>query len=103
MKDYVTYEEHKQLKDYVDDLVSKIPFLPKDIDNLREANLTFATENHILRQSISTEEEIEILSRIIPYSRDKYTDTSALLIRTIQETHRIILERLDENQRQKND
>lgn len=52
--DYVKYEDYKELSDYADSLVefSKIPCLPKDLENLREANANLAMEVHTLREAL---------------------------------------------------
>lgn len=49
--EYVAYEDYEHLSDYCDRLVevSKLPCLPKDLENLREANAKFAQENHELQ------------------------------------------------------
>jgi hypothetical protein len=48
-------EEVKHLRDYTDHLVqfSKLPCLPKDLENLRVANGQLAEENHRLKNEIS--------------------------------------------------
>jgi hypothetical protein len=48
---YVAYEDYEHLSDYCDRLVevSKLPCLPKDLENLRAANTAFAQENHELQ------------------------------------------------------
>jgi hypothetical protein len=52
--DYVKYSDYKYLSDYCDHLVSfsKLPCLPKDLENLRESNAFFATENQQLKDEI---------------------------------------------------
>lgn len=52
--EYVKYEDYKYLSDYCDRLVEigKLPCLPKDLENLRNANTKFAQENHDLRKAI---------------------------------------------------
>jgi len=52
--EFVKYEDYKYLSDYCDHLVSfsKLPCLPKDLENLREANAFFATENQQLKDEI---------------------------------------------------
>lgn len=52
--DYVKYEDYKYLSDYCDHLVSfsKLACLPKDLENLREANAHFAAENESLRKQL---------------------------------------------------
>lgn len=49
--EYVKYEDFKYLSDYCDRLVEvgKLPCLPKDLENLRNANAAFAQENHELQ------------------------------------------------------
>ena len=48
---YVKYEDYEHLSDYCDRLVEvgKLPCLPKDLENLRDANTKFAQENHDLQ------------------------------------------------------
>lgn len=50
-QEYVTLEDYQWLLDYCDHLVafSKLACLPKDLENLRAANLKFATENAELK------------------------------------------------------
>jgi hypothetical protein len=45
-------EQLKEAQDYADKLVEHkdMVCLPKDLENLREANSHFATENHILKE-----------------------------------------------------
>lgn len=52
--EYVKYEDYEHLSDYCDRLVEigKLPCLPKDLENLRNANTKFAQENHDLRKTI---------------------------------------------------
>lgn len=52
--DMVMYEDYKEMAEYADRLVEfgKLPCLPKDLENLREANLAFAMEVHRLRQEL---------------------------------------------------
>ncbi len=59
---YVRYEDYKHLSDYCDHLVmfSKLPCLPKDLENLRNSNASMAdqinrltAENEKLKQSIN--------------------------------------------------
>ena len=54
-QEYVTLEDYQWLVDYCDNLVAfaKIACLPKDLENLRAANLKFATENAELREMLS--------------------------------------------------
>lgn len=62
--DYVRYSDYKELSDYADSLVefSKIPCLPKDLENLRNANANFAQENSLLQARIrELEAEIRVL------------------------------------------
>jgi len=61
--DYVKYSDYEELSDYADSLVkfSKIPCLPKDLENLRDANASFAQENGLLQARIC-ELEAEIRS-----------------------------------------
>lgn len=49
---YVEYKGYKHLSDYCDRLVEvgKLPCLPKDLENLRNANTQFAIENEELKQ-----------------------------------------------------
>lgn len=51
---YVEYEDYEHLSDYCDRLVEigKLPCLPKDLENLRKANTSFAQENHRLRDEV---------------------------------------------------
>lgn len=51
---YVSYDDYKHLSDYCDHLVefSKLPCLPKDLDNLRQANTNFACENESLKKEL---------------------------------------------------
>jgi len=43
------------MSDYADRLVEfgNLPCLPKDLENLREANLALATENHKLKETLA--------------------------------------------------
>lgn len=52
--EYVKYEDYEYLSDYCDRLVevSKLPCLPKDLENLRDANAKFAQEVQDLRSTI---------------------------------------------------
>lgn len=52
--EYVKYEDYEHLSDYCDRLVEigKLPCLPKDLENLRKANASFAQENHDLQEGI---------------------------------------------------
>lgn len=52
--EYVKYSDYKEMSDYADRLVefSKIPCLPKDLENLRDANSKFAIENQALKERI---------------------------------------------------
>ena len=54
-QEYVALEDYQWLLDYCDHLVafSKLACLPKDLENLRAANLKFATENAELREMLS--------------------------------------------------
>jgi len=49
---YVEYKDYEHLSDYCDRLVEvgKLPCLPKDLENLRNANTQFAIENEELKQ-----------------------------------------------------
>ena len=61
--DYVKYSDYEELSDYADSLVkfSKISCLPKDLENLRSANASFAQENCLLQARIrELEAEIRI-------------------------------------------
>lgn len=53
--DWVRYEDYKEMADYADRLVEfgKLPCLPADLDNLREANLKFAMENDALKKQLA--------------------------------------------------
>lgn len=48
---YVEYKDYEHLSSYCDRLVEvgKLPCLPKDLENLREANAKFAQENYELQ------------------------------------------------------
>jgi FtsZ-binding cell division protein ZapB len=62
--DLVSYSDYEALSNYADSLVefSKIPCLPADLENLREANGHFAQENHIFRERIrELESELKTL------------------------------------------
>lgn len=50
--DWVSYEAYQEMADYADRLVehSNMPCLPKDLENLREANAAFAIENEKLKE-----------------------------------------------------
>lgn len=52
--DYVKYDDYKWLSDYADRLVElgKLPCLPADLENLREANAALAMEVHTLREAL---------------------------------------------------
>lgn len=52
--EYVKYTDYVELSDYADSLVdfSKIPCLPKDLENLRNANAYFAEQNCLLEAEI---------------------------------------------------
>jgi len=67
---YVRYEDYAHLSEYCDYLVqfSKLPCLPKDLEVLRNANATFATENQTLRQ-----ENEEMAKKITRLQSDLYT------------------------------
>jgi predicted nuclease with TOPRIM domain len=47
-------KEKEYLEDYTDHLVSfsKLPCLPKDLENLREANFSFSTENEKIKKEL---------------------------------------------------
>jgi predicted RNase H-like nuclease (RuvC/YqgF family) len=49
---FVEYKDYEHLSDYCDRLVEvgKLPCLPKDLENLRNANTQFAIENEDLKQ-----------------------------------------------------
>ena len=49
---YVEYEDYEYLSDYCDRLVEigKLPCLPKDLENLRKANTSFAQEISIFKR-----------------------------------------------------
>lgn len=51
---FVKREDYEHLSDYCDRLVEigKLPCLPKDLENLRNANVQFATENEELKQEM---------------------------------------------------
>lgn len=51
---FVKHEDYEHLSDYCDRLVElgKIPCLPKDLENLRNANTQFASENEDLKSII---------------------------------------------------
>lgn len=49
---YVAFEDYEEVADYCDRLVDFLPCLPKDVDNLREANGRFAIENERLRNRL---------------------------------------------------
>jgi hypothetical protein len=53
--DWVTYKDYKEMEDYANSLVelTNLPCLPKDLENLREVNLAFATENHKLKELLA--------------------------------------------------
>ena len=50
--EYVKYEDYEHLSDYCDRLVEigKLPCLPKDLENLRKANTSFAQEISIFKR-----------------------------------------------------
>ena len=48
----VFYSDYKEMSEYADKLAQGLPCLPKDIENLREANLNFAMENQRLESRI---------------------------------------------------
>jgi hypothetical protein len=59
---YIKYEDYRKLEDevkhlheYTDHLVSfsKLPCLPKDLDNLRSANASLAVENARLKDELN--------------------------------------------------
>lgn len=52
---WVTYQDYKWMSDYADRLVEfgNLPCLPKDLENLREANLQLAMENQALKDAIA--------------------------------------------------
>jgi len=74
--DYVLYSDYKELSRYADSLVefSKIHCLPKDLENLRTANASFAHENERLHARVrELEAEIQSLKaqlNPIQYSSD---------------------------------
>ena len=49
---YVLYKDYKEMADYAERLVEhgNLPCLPKDLENLREANASFAQENFELTE-----------------------------------------------------
>lgn len=49
--EYVEYKDYEHLSDYCDRLVEigKLPCLPKDLENLRDANAKLAQQNHELQ------------------------------------------------------
>ncbi len=51
---YVEYEDYEHLSDYCDRLVEigKLPCLPKDLENLRNANTKFAQENQRFQDEV---------------------------------------------------
>lgn len=55
---YVKYEDYEHLSDYCDRLVKigKLPCLPKDLENLRDANAKLAQENYELRVLVNDQE-----------------------------------------------
>ena len=61
--EYVKYEDYTWMSDYADRLVEfgKLPCLPKDLENLREANSHFSQENCILQARVR-ELEAEVRS-----------------------------------------
>ncbi len=52
--DYVSFKDYQWMAEYADKLVEfgNLPCLPKDLENLREANATFATENQALKEAL---------------------------------------------------
>lgn len=53
--DYVSFKDYEWMSDYADKLVEfgNLPCLPKDLKNLREANLQLAMENQALKEAIA--------------------------------------------------
>lgn len=51
---YVEYKDYEHLSDYCDRLVEigKLPCLPKDLENLRDANAKLAQQNHELQEQV---------------------------------------------------
>jgi predicted RNase H-like nuclease (RuvC/YqgF family) len=51
---FVEYKDYEHLSDYCDRLVEvgKLPCLPKDLENLRNANTKFAQENQRLQDEV---------------------------------------------------
>jgi hypothetical protein len=51
---FVEYKDYERLSDYCDRLVEvgKLPCLPKDLENLRNANTQFAQENQRLQDEV---------------------------------------------------
>jgi hypothetical protein len=54
--EYVSWKDYEWLSKYADLLIehSSMICLPKDLENLREANLAFAMENHNLKKDLQT-------------------------------------------------
>jgi two-component SAPR family response regulator len=53
--EYVLYKDYKWMADYADRLVehSNLPCLPADLDNLRNANASLATEVYQLKKLLA--------------------------------------------------
>ena len=65
---YVRYEDYKHLSDYCDHLVafSKLPCLPKDLENLRNSNASMADEiNRLTAENEKLKQSINKISHII--------------------------------------
>lgn len=70
---YVTYEDYAYLSDYCDRLVEvgRLPCLPKDLENLREANAKFVQEirdyksiiNDLYHQLDNKDEKLQSIKR----------------------------------------
>jgi hypothetical protein len=56
---YVREEDYRHLSEYCDYLVefSKLPCLPKDLENLRAANASFAQENSQLKAELAEQKK----------------------------------------------
>jgi hypothetical protein len=54
--DYVSFKDYQWMAEYADKLVEfgNLPCLPKDLENLREANAQFATENQALKEALAS-------------------------------------------------
>jgi hypothetical protein len=64
--EWVKFSDYEKVADYADRLValSDLPCLPKDLENLRNANAAFAEENHRLNELVASLRKDTILATL---------------------------------------